>query len=319
MASAATVAAATSAARESAPARVADTTVDTRCAELAAGIHELTVAAGGAEHSVRVFVPSGRSDERLPTVLNWHGLGSNGPDQARFTGYEELAEAEGFLVVHPTGVPGPGAPTNSWELTEQQDPGRDDLAFAGVLIDTLIAEWCADPNRVYSTGMSNGGYFTARLVCELGDRIAAASSIAGISHPEGCTPARPVPYLAFHGTADLVVPFDGSGQSVLLTGDDPVARAFFEQVMPAEFAEFAADANCTPPTSGAPVGEDVIRYDYRGCSGDIVLTFYEITGGGHTWPNSPLADLVAGSLGYTTDTVDDTADSWAYFQQHTLN
>ena len=128
-----------------------------------------------------------------------------------------------------------------------------------------------------------------------------------------------MPYLAFHGTADLVVPFDGSGQSVLLTGDDPVARAFFEQVMPAEFAEFAADADCTPPASGAPVGEDVIRYDYRGCSGGIVLTFYQITGGGHTWPNSPLADLVASSLGYTTDNVDATADSWAYFQQHTLN
>ena len=146
-------------------------------------------------------------------MLNWHGLGSNGPEQAAFTGYEALAASEGFIVVHPTGVPSPDTDANSWELVDGQDLARDDIAFANALIDTLIDEWCADPSRIYSTGMSNGGYFTARLVCEVADRIAAASSVAGTFHPDGCSPARPVPYLAFHGTEDLVVPFDGSGES----------------------------------------------------------------------------------------------------------
>jgi len=273
--------------------------------------------AGGADHPVRVFVPSTFAGEPLPVVLNWHGLGSNGPEQAAYTGYETLAESAGFIVVHPTGVPVPGSALNSWELADDEDPNRDDVAFASTLIDTLVAHWCADPTRVYSTGMSNGGFFTARLVCELADRIAAASSIAGTYHPDGCSPARDVPYLAFHGTADVVVPFAGGGHSVLLTNDDPIQRAFFEQVMPDEFAQFAADAACSPDPMVGHVGDEVIRYDYTGCAGDVPLTFFEITGGGHTWPNSPLA-ASTGMLGRTTDDIDATADSWAFFQQHTL-
>ena len=268
---------------------------------------------------MRIFVPSGFTGEPTPTVLNWHGLGSDGPQQAMFTGYEALAAAEGFIVVHPTGVPSPGTDANSWELVDGQDPGRDDIAFANALIDTLIDEWCADPRRIYSTGMSNGGFFTARLLCEIADRIAAASSVAGTFHPEGCAPARPVPYLAFHGTDDLVVPFDGSGESVLISGDNPVLRAFFSQVMPDEFGEFAADAGCARRARKAVVGTDVLRHRYRNCDGDASLVFFEITGGGHTWPSSPLADEVAGGLGYTTDDVDATADSWAFFERYTLD
>ena len=71
---------------------------------------------------MRVFVPSSYAGQRLPTVLDWHGLGSNGVEQAVFSGYEELAESEGFIVVHPTGVPAPGDTSNSWELADFQDP-----------------------------------------------------------------------------------------------------------------------------------------------------------------------------------------------------
>jgi polyhydroxybutyrate depolymerase len=295
------------------------TTEPATCADRVGGVNEVTLTAGGADHPVRVFVPSAFAGEPLPTVLNWHGLGSTGPEQAVYTGYEDLAEAEGFIVVHPTGVPGSGDTRNSWELADFQDPNRDDVAFANALIDMVVDEWCADASRVYSTGMSNGGFFTARLVCEVADRIAAASSIAGTYHPDDCTPARSVPYLAFHGTDDLVVPFDGGGESVLLTDDDPVLRAFFEQVMPDEFAEFAADAGCTLDPTETDVGDEVIRYDYPDCDGGVPLAFFEVTGGGHTWPSSPLAEAQEGALGYTTADVDATADSWAFFQQHALD
>ncbi len=280
------------------------------CRPLPPGVTETTLTAGGGDHPVRIFVPSSFAGAPLPVVLDWHGLGSNGTEQAVYSGYETLADAEGFIAVHPTGV------DSSWELADEQYPARDDLEFVDALIDVLIQDWCADPQRIYSTGMSNGGYFTARLLCERADRIAAAASVAGTYHPEGCMPSRSVPYHAYHGTADTVVPFDGSGESVL-AGDDPALRAFFEQVMPEEFAEFAADAGCAPEPASTTVGADVIRYDYAGCAGGTPMAFFEITGGGHTWPNSPIAGAVA-QLGYTTVDVDATRDSWAFFEQHAL-
>jgi polyhydroxybutyrate depolymerase len=265
---------------------------------------------------VRVFVPSAYAGSRSPVVIDWHGLGSNGPQQAMYSGYETVAEANGFLVVHPTGVADAGGP-NSWQLFPAAGRERDDLAFAGALIDELVANWCADPGRVYSTGMSNGGFFTARLICEMSDRIAAAVSVAGTYHPESCAPARDVPYVAIHGTEDEVVPYAGGG-STLMTDDAPDEfRVFFEQVIPDEFGEFAVDAGCDGAVA-SDAGADLIRHEYTGCDGDGPLIFYEVRGGGHTWPSSPMAALTEGALGYTTHDIDATRDGWAFMSQYRL-
>jgi len=296
---------------------VVPTTTAPMCGDLNLGATEFTLSAGGADHPARVFVPSTFSGVALPLVVNWHGLGGNGPQQAAVTLYEELAEAEGFIAVHPTGVPSVGDSRNSWQLAPSFGE-RDDLAFANELLDHLISDWCVDADRIYSTGISNGGFFTARLVCEMADRLAAASSVAGLYHVAGCAPSRPVPYLAYHGTDDEVVPFDGDGESVLRGADGSLGlRVFFEQVMPEEFAEFAGDAGCDPVPS-ASAFDDVIRYDYAGCTDDTPMSFFEISGGGHTWPNWPIAAAVESTLGYTTTAVDATVDSWEFFEQHTL-
>ena len=296
------------------------TTVQAACASPAIGVTETTLVGGGAEHAVRFFVPSSFAGAPLPVVLDWHGLGSNGTEQAMYSDYEAVAEEQGFIVVHPTGVAdAPGGP-NSWQLFPNIGGERDDLAFAGALIDELVANWCADPARVYSTGMSNGGFFTARLICDMSDRIAAAVSVAGMYHPETCSPERDVPYMAIHGTADEIVPFLGGGESRLAGADaEPSRRVFFEQVIPAEFAEFAADAGCETKTTDTAVGEDVIRHEYVGCDGDVPMIFDEVHEGGHTWPSSRLASFTEGALGYTTEDIDATRDGWAFMSRFTLD
>lgn len=282
------------------------------------GIGRISSEAGGPIQGAQVYVPTTFDGTLWPVVINWHGLGSDGPQQALFTDYEALAEREGFIVVHPTGTPGPGDSRNSWELIQLDVPNRDDVAFANDVIDQLIADFCVDESRVYSTGMSNGGFFTSRLLCDMADRIAAGVSVAGLSHPDECEPSRAVPFMAFHGTADEVVPFAG-GQSSLVEDNATEGFAdFFAQVMPDEFAEFAADFGCEPDPEVSDVGVETIRYDYVGCDDDVPLIFYEVTEGGHTWPNSPLGPLLLDSLGYTTTDVDATADGWAFMSQFSL-
>lgn len=294
------------------------------CENLDPGVARLRIDAGGPTTPVRVYVPRGAGDQPLPVVLDWHGLGSNGTQQATLTGYESLARREGFLAVHPTGAPAAGTGANSWELAPFDDPERDDLAMVDALIDELVTGFCADPTRIYSTGLSNGGFFTARLICERADRIAAAVAVAGVSHPDDCRPVRPVPFAAFHGTADEVVTFDG-GPSVLQAGrSSPELDAFFAQNMPDEFAEFAADFGCWPEpeavtvSQGDRVAETVVRHDYQSCNDEVPLSFYEIVGGGHTWPGSPLGLVLTAALGPTTYEVDATAEGWAFMSRFRL-
>ncbi len=287
------------------------------CSSLPTGFSDIVIDGGGVALPVRVYVPTSFSGSEMAAVLNWHALGSSGIEQLALTNYEVLAETEGFVVVHASGVPDPLSGRNSWELIDDQDPNRDDLAFVDALLDDLIGRWCVDSNRVYSTGMSNGGLFTARLVCERADRIAAAVSVAGLYHQPDCSPARSVPYRAYHGTADDVVPFDGNGQSSLTLGiEDPRLAELFASVMPDEFAEFATDFGCVAEPTLENVSEDVTRYDYLDC--DVPLSFFEIAEGGHTWPGSPLGPLLEGSLGYTTPNVSATLDGWAFMSQHSL-
>ncbi|MEM9560978.1 MAG: prolyl oligopeptidase family serine peptidase [Actinomycetota bacterium] len=282
------------------------------CESLEPGGGSFETDAGGPTTRVRVFVPPSFDGRPLPAVVNFHGLGSDGLQQSFLSGYAQLAADEGFVAVHPTG------PQNSWELAQFDAPGRDDLAMVDDLIDRLVTEFCVDPTRIYSTGLSNGGFFTALLVCERADRIAAAISVAGVSHPDGCEPSRPVPFVAYHGTADDVVPFGGGTSTLQEDGSTAVGDDFFAQSMPDEFAEFAADFGCAAEPEVSDVGDEVIRYDYVDCDEGVPLTFYEVVGGGHTWPNSPLGPLLAGALGPTTTDVDATVDGWEFVSRFSL-
>lgn len=281
-----------------------------------AGVTETTLTAGGATHSVRIFIPSlAVGAGMLPTVLNWHGNGGNGTDHAAYTEYEALAEKEGFIVVHPTGIESADLPVfgaaTGWELVDDLDsPSRDDVAFANALIDELVANWCADTNRVYSIGMSNGGLFTSTLICEMADRLAGAASVAGVYHPDSCAPSRPVPYLAFHAIDDVVVPFVTGGETLFPELNDSVfALGSFDA-----FAAFAAGFGCDPEPSATAIGVATTRYDYANCDGGIPMTFYatDSPGDGHSWPGTSM-------LGLTTDDIDATLDSWRFFEPLSLD
>lgn len=298
------------------------------CASVPTGTTEFVLDAGGAEHDVRVYVPTTYDGiSELPLVMNFHGFGSTGDQQAAFTGYEELAEEEGFMVVHPTAVPSSADDQgrNSWETLATDNPAKDDVEFTNELLDLLIEDYCVDATRVYATGMSGGGIFASQLVCVMSDRLAAAVSVAAIYFPASCDPAEAVPFTAIHGTEDPTVPFDGD-----LTGTrfeaEPFAQLLFSTPIPDQFARFAAVMGCDPEGERVQTSTDVFTTTYSGCDDDVPLVFHEVVGGGHAWPSSPLTEpdspvveQLTRLQGYSTFDIDATGDAWAFFEQHTRN
>ncbi len=273
---------------------------------------------GGVDYAVQTFVPPAYDHSPLPLLLDFHGLGSDGAAQSSFSGYDALAAREGFVVVNPTGPPAADDFRNRWELAQFDLPDRDDVAMVAELIDRVGEQLCIDRGRVYAAGMSNGGFFSSLLACRLADRLAATFSVAGISHPDDCEPARSIPVAAIHGTADEVVPFDGGTSSLATDEQDAALYAdFFSQSMPDEAAEFAADFGCSTVTD-TRIGPETTRRVYSDCVDDVEVHFYEVDGGGHTWPGSPLATLVESSLGHATEDLDVTEVSWAFLSQYTL-
>lgn len=273
---------------------------------------------GGNQYRYELYVPTTSDGTAMALVLNFHGLGSSGSQQAAFSEYPAKAEQEGFVVVHPDGlVAAASSGRASWELAQFDTDERDDVAMAADLIDQISAVVCIDSRRIYATGMSNGGFFTSYLACEMSDRIAATFSVAGVTHHDGCNPSRAIPMGALHGTGDEVVAYGGGSSTLLGAGAAANELAFFEQSMPDEFAEFASDNGCTG-ASDERVGDETSLRTFTGCAGGIELVFYSVDGGGHTWPGSLAASMLSGSLGYATSDVNATDVGWAFMSQYSL-
>jgi polyhydroxybutyrate depolymerase len=121
----------------------------------------------------------------VPLLIALHPFAGSGESMANTTGFDGIADEEGFVVCYPNGVTllWNGDPTD--ETPKQllvED--ADDVGFIDTLLDRLIVDYPIDPARVYVCGASNGGLMVQRLACELPDRFAAAAAVM-ITLPEG--------------------------------------------------------------------------------------------------------------------------------------
>jgi polyhydroxybutyrate depolymerase len=245
----------------------------------------------------------------LPLVLAFHGGGDTAADMEPLTRFDELADREGFLVVYPQGL------DNRWaDARDGATPTNDDdVGFVRALLDDLKRLIAYDPNRVYATGVSIGGFFVARLGCEAADRIAAIGIVAAtiaIAEAERCAPARRVSVVTMHGTDDTFVPVDGDATSGMLS----VAGAAHTWT---HVDGCAAQPDVVYEPDTADDGTRVRRETYPRCADGSTVVFYIVEGGGHTWPGESGNPNGVVSQRSTRD-IDATAVLWSFFQAHPL-
>lgn len=261
-----------------------------------------TLSVGGATRTVNLHVPANYDPTKpAPVVLNFHGFTSNASQEDLLAGMSAKADKEGFIAVHPEGL---GSP-QSWNAGAccgyATQNNVDDIAFVNAILDTAEQLLCVDTHRVFSTGMSNGGFLSQRLGCELSTRIAAIAPVAGVMGMKTCSPSRPVPVMEFHGTADPLVPWGGSTSLGFPSVSDT-------------FAGWGSRDGCT----GQPV-ETFRKGDshcstYSACASGTTVTLCTVEGGGHTWPGG----LPVPSLGYTTTDLSATDAMWTFFQNNPM-
>jgi polyhydroxybutyrate depolymerase len=209
-----------------------------------------------------------------PLVVNFHGLYGTPELQMETSQFDVVAEPRGMLVAYPAGI---GSSFNAGACCgTAQSEGVDDVAFARALVEQISTEQCVDPQRVYATGMSNGGHMAHTLGCEAADVFAAVASVTGVLglDPASCTPSRPISVLDFHGTGDLIVPYDGGGPGY--------------PAVPEMMAGWAARNGCTGASESTLVMGAVSCETWPDCEGGVEVTLCTIDGGGHCWPGDPV-------------------------------
>jgi polyhydroxybutyrate depolymerase len=266
------------------------------------------IVSSGRTRDYVLHVPASYdSSKPVPLVISLHGAGLWGAAQRDISRWDAVADREGFIVVYPSGGTGNGP--RIWRSTIEGAALTRDVQFFSDLIDKLGAEYNVDSSRIYVNGLSNGGGMSFVLSCTLSNRIAAVGmvSAAQLLPWSTCTDPRPVPMIAFHGTADPVVPYTG--------GKTWVASQPFPHV-PTWTANWARRNRCAPEPIDSPVADGVTRRAYSGCAGNASVELYTIHGGGHDWPGGgPLPQWLCGPV---SRGIDATSRMWAFFREHRL-
>ena len=253
---------------------------------ISAGINtqRCTFTHNNLERFYFIYKPKSLSqNNNVPLLFALHGYGSSAVFHKSYTQYEDIAEENQFIVVYPQGYMLETILTNSsshwnsgaWTIGSDVD----DVDFIDTVIGFVEEKENIDPDRIYSSGMSNGGFMSYHLACNLSRKIAAIASVTGSMSREtltDCLPSHPMSILQIHGLQDFTVPYGGNNTIGMESIDDVLDYwVNFNDCNPERLIAVAD----YPNEKGSI---DFINYD--SCLNDVEISLIRIPVMNHTWP-----------------------------------
>ena len=242
----------------------------------------------GVEREYILHLPKNYGTEKLPLVMVFHGGGGTAEQVKDHTKFSKLADNENFIVVYPNAI---DKNWNDGRIGDKLPMDRDDVKFISTLLDTLTANYNVNTKRIFSTGISNGGFFSFYLALKLSNRLLAIAPVTA-NIPENLKDSwktdKPISVLLINGTKDPLVKFNGgpvgfkddeSGRGVSLSTSWTVKI-------------LAGNNSCQTSTKIEEIEDkedDDCRAEketYYKCADGTKIVLVTIKGGGHTWPGA---------------------------------
>ena len=281
------------------------------------GTHERTLRFAGGTRSYVLHVPA-RHDPSKPAALlvAMHGGGGHAAfmaDDERF-GLIGKADQEGFVVVYPNGYSKfPRGRLATWNAGgccgDARDRDSDDVGFIRAVVADVQGRIKIDPQRIFATGMSNGGMMAYRLACEAADMFRAVAAVAGTEAVRECRPSRPVPVLHIHARNDTHVLFNGgAGQDAFR--DESKVMDFVS--VPDTVARWVGRNRCDARPTRVLDKPGAYCERYSGCRDNAAVQLCVTEQGGHSWPG---AREVRRGKEAASRALDANDAIWAFFRQ----
>ena len=265
-----------------------------------------TIKHGGLTRSYRLYIPKKYDGSKaVPLLFNLHGFTSNNVQQEFYGDFRPISDTAGFIICHPLGTT-----TNTgqtfWNVGFFPSP-IDDIGFITSLIDTISTTYKINQKKVFSTGMSNGGFMSYYLACST-SRFAAVASVTGSFTDlmyKTCKPTHPTPIMEIHGTADGTVPYNG------MTNFQPIDTVLkfwvkYNNCNPAV-------VNNVPENPAFPNdGASAVHYVFSGGKNGSTVEHFKIVNGAHTWPGAGI------TIGVTCMDISASKEIWRFFSKYSL-
>ena len=266
----------------------------------------------GLDRTYLLHLPGGYTGTSpLPLIIAMHGGFGNAYNMQNQSQLSIKADQENFIVVYPEGVKSDVLKISSWNAGwccgYASSNNIDDVGFINALIDTLVGQYAIDTNRIYATGMSNGGFMSYRLACELSHRIAAVAPVSASMSMADCSPQRAVPIISFHSYLDTSVPYEGG------IGDGPSDH--YNSPQDSVNNAWAEKNGCTIKNDTIQNNEEYTEIHWSNCTCNAEIHYFITQDGGHSWPGgnaTPIGDPASEYIS-ANDLM------WEFFQQYTLD
>ncbi len=269
-------------------------------------------SAASGTRQYKLFVPAGWAGQRLPLIVMLHGCTQNPDDFAAGTRMNELAQAQGALVLYPAQAPRSNTSKCwNWFQPADQKRGQGEPALLAAMTRQIIATHAVDPDRVYVAGLSAGGAMAAILAQEYPDLFAAAGVhsglAAGAAHDMASAfaamkgrpsakanrapraePQGDAPVIVFHGDQDTTVNSSNGERVIEQAADDAVAER-----------------------ESGKTGRGYERTVYRQRDGSVRAEHWLIHGAGHAWSGGSASGSYTDPLG-----PDASAEMLRFFLAH---
>ena len=256
---------------------------------------------GGLERDYTLYIPASYSaGNEAPLLFNFHGYTSNAWQQAFYSNFNTVADDEGFIIVYPEGTLD-NTGTSHWNVGWGGST-VDDIGFTESLMDSISKEYSINQDRIYSTGMSNGGFMSYQLACELSDRIAAIASVTGSMNTgwfNSCNPNHPMPIMEIHGTADGNVPY----------ATIPSIMDFWANFNNCNSSAIVTNVPNTSTTDGCTAEHQIWENGTNGAT----VEHYKIIDGEHSWPGALFSN------GITNQDINAAEKIWEFFNKYDIN
>ena len=279
------------------------TTTSTAASANPGGSSTQTISVGGVERTFHVYRPA-KLPAAAPLVVMLHGGFGSGTNAEKSYGWDAQADSAGFVVVYPDGL------NKAWNTGggccgQSGRNGVDDVGFISQMVATIEKEIPVDTDRIYATGISNGGIMSYTLACQT--TIFAAIGPDSATQLGGCPSPAPISVIHIHGTADKTIPYNG--------GEGEGTAHINGPAVPALNATWRATDSCSAPnitTAGA------VTTSIASCPGGRAVELITIAGAGHQWPGAKANKVAEKLLGTDppSTALNATKVIWQFFSQH---
>lgn len=266
------------------PAAAAPCAASASC--LKPGDYTITTLHRGLPRIYLVHVPASYTGDRdVPLLLDFHGGGKDAWNERGASGQLAESDKRGFIAVWPNGI---GLVWNGYGCCLHGNALQfDDAGFARAIVAAMKTRAAIDTNRVFVTGISNGGSMAHRMACEAADIVRSAVAVSFPLNTDRCRPSRPIGVTAIMGTLDPF--YEGEAPNPALL-PNPLNIGYGIQPARESFAAWKRINGCSDVLSRVqlPAGTqyDGSRWEeYRDCSGGVRTGLVTIANGGHVLYN----------------------------------